>query len=66
MMKTLHIIKELMKDETKVENGIKGTQVVRMMFRVWNFYQAYLRRDRSGKGLCMMREESGMCVCVCV
>ena len=37
----------------KVANEIKGTPVVRMLFRDWNCYQVYLRWAQSGKVFCV-------------
>lgn len=36
-----------------------------MLFRVWNCYQVYLRRDQSGKGPCLTWVESDVCLWIC-
>lgn len=55
LTKTLLIIKALIKMMMKlrVADEIKGTPVVRMLFRDWNCYQVYLRWDHSGKVFCV-------------
>lgn len=46
----------------KVANEIKGTPVVRMLFRDWNCYQVYLRWAQSGKVFCVTWVESDVFV----